>query len=89
MLGRQDIGPGDDWNDLRWTSDGLHLTIAWDGGDGIDNIWTQQVGGGNERQRTFLDQPDEIRAFAWSPDGTQLVIATGRETGDVVLLEGF
>ena len=90
VLGSQSIEPGYDWNVLRWTSDGRHLTAAADGyDDGIYNIWTEPIGGGKPVQRTFLDLPDEIRAFAWSPDGTLLLIATGGESSEVVLLEGF
>ena len=90
MLASHDFWDGGDWKVQRWTSDGRHLTAAsaqYD--DGIDNIWTQPIGGGNPMQRTFLDLPDKIRAFAWSPDGTLLLIATGGESSEVVLLEGF
>jgi Tol biopolymer transport system component len=90
VLASHDFWDGGDWKVQRWTSDGRHLTAAgaqYD--DGIDNIWTLPIGGGNPAQRTFLDLPDEIRAFAWSPDGTLLLIATGGESSEVVLLEGF
>ena len=90
VLASYDFWDGGDWKVQRWTSDGRHLTAAGDFyDDGIYNIWTQPIGGGNPMQRTFLDLPDEIRAFAWSPDGTLLLIATGGESSEVVLLEGF
>jgi Tol biopolymer transport system component len=88
VLGRQAAYTANSWNVDRWTPDGQNLThVYFD--DGVPNIWTRPVGGGDEVQRTFLDRPDKIHAFAWSRDGSRLVIATGRTNRDVVLLEGF
>jgi Tol biopolymer transport system component len=88
VSGPQPPYTADEWNVHRWTPDGGSMAhVYWDAG--VSNLHTRPVGGGASVQRTFLDHPDGIGSFAWSPDGTQVVLMTGGYTGQVVLLEGF
>jgi serine/threonine protein kinase/Tol biopolymer transport system component len=74
-------------NALRWTADGRALTYPLTQG-GVSNIWSQPIDGGPARQLTNFKE-NRIFAFAWSPDGHQLVCVRGVETHDVVLIKNF
>lgn len=52
--------------------------------DGMANIWTKPIAGGEARRLTFFDD-DEIFSFAWSPHG-DLAVAKGRLVSDVIAL---
>ena len=81
---RMDI-PGSD--EFRWAPDGLSLTVdVFDAG--AENLFAYPLDGGERRQLTHFDAP-WIGAFAWSPDGKQIVMARGTTETDVVLLRDF
>jgi serine/threonine protein kinase/Tol biopolymer transport system component len=75
------------FNGLRWTADGNGLTyISSD--DGAANLWAQPLGDGAPRQLTdFKDA--EIRSFAWSGDGRQLICVRRTKTYTPVLVRPF
>jgi serine/threonine protein kinase/Tol biopolymer transport system component len=54
----------------------------------VSNVWEQPIAGGPQRQVTnFTDS--RIYSFAWSRDGSQLFLARGQNTSDVVLFSNF
>jgi serine/threonine protein kinase/Tol biopolymer transport system component len=69
---------------LRWSPDGraLHIIVNR---DGVDNIWSQPIEGGQPVKLTSF-KSDRIFAFDWSRDGKQLVLARGNVTPDAVLI---
>ena len=69
---------------LHWASDGRALTYLLTR-DGVSNIWSQPVDGGNPVQLTDF-KSDQIYFFDWSRDGHQLFLARGSATSDVVLI---
>lgn len=69
------------WN-LRWTPDGRGLTFPLDIGDST-NLWVQSISGGKPRQITHF--PDNVIAYAWSPDGKHLALAHRSLSYDAVL----
>ena len=72
------------WQRLRWTVDGLSLTYI-DVRDGVANIWSQPVNGGQPKKLTDF-KSDLIFSYDWSRDGNRLVCERGVETSDVVLI---
>jgi Tol biopolymer transport system component/predicted Ser/Thr protein kinase len=76
---------GSSW--ARWSPDskGLQYTLTR---KGATNIWEQPLAGGEPRQVTDFTS-GHIYAFSWSRDGSQLFVARGSETSDVVLLSNF
>jgi len=51
-------------------------------------LWAQPVAGGKPRQITHF-MSEQIEAFAWSPDGSQLALSRGRTSTDAVLFSNF
>ena len=77
-----DISPlGENWV-LRWTPDGKGLTFPRTTG-GTLNLWVQPVPGGPPHQITHF--PDDMVAYAWSPDGKRLALTRETVSSDVVL----
>lgn len=74
-------------NGLRWTADGNGLTyISSD--DGAANLWVQPLDGAAARRLTdFKDA--EIRSFAWSGDGRQLICVRRTKTYTPVIVRPF
>jgi serine/threonine protein kinase len=72
------------WQRIRWTADGRSLTYI-DVRDGVANLWSQPVDGGQAKQLTAFNS-DLIFSYEWSRDGNQLVCERGTETSDVVLI---
>jgi TolB protein len=75
------------FNGLRWTADGNGLTyISSD--DGAANLWAQPLDGAAARRLTdFKDA--EIRSFAWSGDGRQLICVRRTKTYTPVIVRLF
>jgi Tol biopolymer transport system component len=76
--------PMSTWQRVRWMPDGLSLSYI-DVRDGVANIWSQQIAGGQPKQLTAFTG-DQIFSYDWSPDGSRLVCERGTETSDVVLI---
>ena len=69
---------------VRWSPDGKALTYV-NVRDGVANIWKQPLPDGTAAPVTQFTS-GLIYNFDWSLDGTQLVLARGATTTDVVLL---
>lgn len=76
---------GTEWDShLAWTPDGGGLVFSVARG-GVSNLWVHPLSGAPPSRLTdFKD--GRIFSFNWSPDGTDLVLARGSMTSDVVLL---
>jgi Tol biopolymer transport system component len=75
------------WQRIRWRPDGLAVTYI-DERDGIANIWSQSIDGGQPKQLTDFKN-DLIFSYDWSPDGKELACERGIETSDVVLITDY
>ncbi|HEY0170364.1 MAG TPA: protein kinase [Pyrinomonadaceae bacterium] len=75
------------FNGLRWTAGGNGLTyISSD--DGAANLWAQPLDGAAAHRLTdFKDA--EIRSFAWSGDGSQLICVRHTKTYTPVIVRPF
>jgi len=82
---RQFDFPGFQYQWVRWTPDGRHLSFIGVPPD-PSNIWLQPAEGGAPRKLTDFRQ-DYIFRHAWSRDGKNLAVVRGRPTSDVVLLK--
>ena len=69
---------------VRWTPDGKALAYITNEGE-ASNIWVQSLEGSPAKRVTDF-KTETVIAFAWSPDGKQLLISRGAETSDVVIL---
>jgi Tol biopolymer transport system component len=78
--------PDNMWWVLRWAPGGRGLTYAWSQGDST-NLWLQPIAGGPPRQLTHF--PDDVIAYAWSPDGNRLAVARSTTSSDVVVFRNF
>jgi eukaryotic-like serine/threonine-protein kinase len=69
---------------FRWSPDGraLHIIVNR---DGVDNIWSQAIDGGQPVKLTDF-KSDRIFAFDWTHDGKELLLARGTATTDAVLI---
>jgi Tol biopolymer transport system component/DNA-binding winged helix-turn-helix (wHTH) protein len=70
---------------LGWTPDGSGIAYI-NNRNGIANIWSQPVAGGEPQQLTHYQSGDRIYAFSWSLGGKQLACARGALTSEVVLI---
>ena len=78
------IGGGDE---VSWSPDGRSLTVALSEA-GVENLFDYPIDGGERRQLTHFTE-FFIGAFAWSPDGKQIVVSRGISETDIVLLSNF
>jgi serine/threonine protein kinase len=53
--------------------------------DGVSNIYTRSIDGGEQKQFTHFDDYF-IMSFAWTPDGKSVIVTRGDERSDVVIL---
>jgi Tol biopolymer transport system component len=68
----------------RWSPEGKSIVFVKDGGK-KENLYMLPLGGGEARPLTnFTD--GSIANFAWSPDGTRILLTHYLQTRDVVLL---
>jgi Tol biopolymer transport system component len=51
----------------------------------VSNLWLKPTNGGTPKPLTDFKE-NQITAFAWSPDGSQLALSRGVRTKDVVVL---
>jgi Tol biopolymer transport system component len=72
----------------RWSAGGTAFQYAVTR-DGAGNIWEQPVDGGPPRQLTDFPRGEDIRGFAWSPDGKQLAVVRGHVKSNVVVISDF
>ncbi|MEE8367931.1 MAG: protein kinase [Thermoanaerobaculia bacterium] len=82
-----DIGQG---SQTTWSPDGEAITYVL-AEEGILNLWNRPLDGGEPIQLTFFDDEElnQLNTYAWSPDGSQLVISRGSQVADIVLLKNF
>jgi len=73
----------DGW--IRWLPDGRALSYI-NAQNGTSNIWTLPLDGTPGKQLTNFTS-GRIFNFAWSADGSQLVLSRGSESSDVVLIK--
>ncbi|MBV9215982.1 MAG: PD40 domain-containing protein [Acidobacteria bacterium] len=69
---------------VKWTRDGKAVAFLNSPG-GIPNIWLQPMDGGDPRPLTDFPS-DNIIAFNWNADGSQLAVIRGVETSDVLMM---
>ena len=77
-----------DWSDRqwrRWSADGKEISYL-STEDGVDNVWSQPLDGGEPHQITRFDSGSIGTNWAHSPDGRRLVVSRASELRDVVLL---
>ncbi|MBZ5689757.1 MAG: protein kinase [Acidobacteriia bacterium] len=69
---------------LRWSANGQTLQfVAYP--KGVPGLWEQPIGSGDPRLITHLP-PGMTNSFLWYPDDRHLLVTSGNQTGDVVLL---
>jgi dipeptidyl aminopeptidase/acylaminoacyl peptidase len=78
--------PHNAWWVVRWAPGGRGLTYAWSQG-GSTNLWLQPIAGGPPHQLTHF--PDDVIAYAWSPNGNRLAVARSTTSSDVVVFRNF
>jgi eukaryotic-like serine/threonine-protein kinase len=71
-------------NVLCWSPDSRALTYIVTR-DGVSNIWSQSIDGGQPRQLTNFTT-DRIFRYAWSRDGKHLACERGQTINDIVLI---
>ncbi len=74
---------GDNYR-LQWSPDGRALTYLVNH-DFVPNLWIQPLDGGEAKQLTSFTSQG-ISNYAWSRDGTQLVVARTSFKSDIVLI---
>jgi Tol biopolymer transport system component len=76
-----------DGGDMDWSPDGRSLLYVREV-DGVSNLWTWPLDGGQPRQLTDW-QADKIFWFTYSRDGKQLAVSRGNTSQDAVLIKDF
>lgn len=69
---------------VKWTPDGKGIAFL-NSPNGVPNIWIQPLDGSEPKPLTDFPS-DNIIAFNWNAQGTQLAVIRGVETSDVVLI---
>jgi eukaryotic-like serine/threonine-protein kinase len=69
---------------LHWSPDSRALTYIVTR-DGVSNIWSRSIDGGQTRQLTGFTT-DRIFRYAWSRDGKRLACERGQVINDIVLI---
>lgn len=70
---------------VKWTRDGTAIAFLNSPGS-IPNIWLQPIDGSAPKPLTDFPS-DNIIAFNWTADGSQLAVIRGVETSDVLLID--
>jgi len=76
-----------DWMPFHWTPDGQALAYIDRGV--LSSIWTVPVFSDGPPKLLLDFKSGRIFDFAWSHDGSQLAVARGEVTNDVVLISNF
>jgi Tol biopolymer transport system component len=71
-------------NGLSFTPDGKSVVYLVRE-KGVDNLWAQPLDGNARRQLTHFKK-DVVMRFAFSPDGKEIAIESGKLESDAVLL---
>jgi serine/threonine protein kinase/WD40 repeat protein len=71
---------------VHWSPDGRALTYV-DARDGVPNVWSQPLEGGNPKRITDFTS-EQIYTFDWSSDG-KIALWRGTPTRNVVLITDF
>jgi eukaryotic-like serine/threonine-protein kinase len=79
-----DLDPRVAWQTLAFVPGGKAIAYPIREND-VDNLWEQPIDGAPGHQLTDF-KTDQIRDFAWSPDGKKLVVERGHISSDVVLI---
>jgi Tol biopolymer transport system component/DNA-binding winged helix-turn-helix (wHTH) protein len=69
---------------VRWSQDSRALTYIVTR-DGVSNIWSQLIDGGQPKQLTNFTT-DRIFRYAWSGDGKHLACERGQVINDIILI---
>ena len=70
---------------IAWDRDSKSVQYFTEAG-GMPILWSQSISGGGPKE--IARYPSEhIFAFAWPPDHKTLVLAKGRVTRDIVIIE--
>ena len=70
-----------------WSPDGTAIHYSRHH-DGVDNIWSQPLAGGEPTRLTNFTDSD-ILSVRWSRDGKTLALARGEASRDIVLIKNF
>jgi hypothetical protein len=68
---------------LQWKKDNRAVFFIDTRGD-VSNIWSQPLEGNAKQETDF--RTEQIFAFEWSRDESQLLLSRGKVTNDVVLI---
>jgi hypothetical protein len=74
-------------NGLHWSPDGKGVQFLLTR-NGATNVWEQPLSGGAPRRVTDFTA-GLLFDFAWSRDGTQLLLVKGKNTSDIILVSNF
>jgi serine/threonine protein kinase/WD40 repeat protein len=69
----------------RWSPDSKSI-VYLDEKEGIGNIWSHPITGGEQKQVTNFTS-SQIFSFDWSRDGKNLLFTRGVQTSDVILIK--
>ncbi|GEM_PF-3577763 len=69
---------------VKWTPDGKGIAFL-NSPNGVPNVWIQPLDGGDPKPLTDFPS-DNVIAFNWNSDGSQLAVIRGVETSDVLLI---
>ena len=76
--------PKQEYQSVRWFQDSRHLTYVKND-NGSSNIWSYDLDTGAEKQLTHFNS-EQIYAYAWSPDYTQVACQRGIKSSDVTII---
>jgi hypothetical protein len=71
---------------VHWSADGRSVLYV-ETKDGVRNVWSQSLAGGERKQVTQFADNEDIRWFAVSPNKGQLAVARGTVIRDVVRIQ--
>ncbi len=75
------------FSQLSWMNDGRSIIVKAQQ-NGVDNLWSQPVDGGQPKQLTNFTS-DFIFSYSLSRDGKRLAMSRGKTSLDIVLIKDF